>query len=155
MTKRIITLSGGTGWKDLAAKLLGQFEARIKKNGYKKDNKHLRLFFGKRKDTNQDQEKLILLNWPDRFVESHEVVQSMNRQKIRPVTLSRFLYLGQQNPEFIKLAKEVAIVTFGSFWELRGVICVPVFYRDFPEYPDLFWLSEFWGNNCWFAGLAS
>ncbi len=136
-------------------KLLGQFETRTKKNGYKKDNKYLRLFWGKRKDTDQGQENLVLLNWPDRLVESFEVVQSMNRHKIRPVSLSRFLYIGQKNAEFIKVAKEFIIVTFSSFWELRGTIYVPVFYKDSLEYPDLFWLSELWGQNCWFAGLAN
>lgn len=155
MTKKVITLTNETGWKGLATKLLGQFKERIKRTGYKEDSSHLRLFFEKRKDTDQDQKSLVLLNWPGRLVESFEVAQLMNKHKIRPVNLPRFLYLGQQNPEFIELAKKFTIVTFGSFWRLNDAIFVPAFYKDSLEYPDLLWFSEVWGRNCWFAGLAS
>ncbi len=152
----MIALSGETGWKSLAAKLLKQFKERITKNSYREDSEYPGLFFGKKmKDTGEIQENLVLLNWPDRSVESLEVVELMNRDKIRPVNLSRFLYLGQENTEFIEVAQKFTIITFGSFWKLNETIFVPAFYNGSLEHPDLLWLFELWGSNCYFVGLTS
>jgi len=158
MTKKVITLSSETEWRNLATKLFRQFKQRIKETGYKQDSEHLKIFFGEmreRKDINRGQENLVLLNWPDRLVDSLEVVQLMNEQKIRPVSLLRFLYLGQENAELIQLVEKSLIITFGSFWRLNDTIFVPAFWKNSYKHSGLVWLSELWGSRCWFVGLVS
>lgn len=100
------------------------------------------------KGTNEVVTELVHFN---RFIESDEVIQELDKRGFRPATIEELLAFGTKYPE---MQKQFSIVALGSFWQHLGRRHIPFLWCDSNErHLYLHWFEYRWRGNYRFLAV--